>query len=399
MTHTNGLPIVPLGDVLSHRKEFVRIDDLNTYKRCRVQLHAKGVVLRDEVEGAVMKTKSQQVCRTDELLVAEIDAKVGGYGLVPAELDGAIVSSHYFLFPCTRERIEPQFLAYFVRTPYFRDQVAARGSTNYAAIRPQHVLQYQIPLPPLSEQRRIVAKIDRLAARIDESRALRNLSAIVMRTVMGNAIGRLFPEQHTTSLGDYVVDDCYGTSEKSYDEPIGVPILRMGNIQNGTLDVRELKHLQVSERDREKWILRKGDILVNRTNSAELVGKCAVFDLEGDWGFASYLIRIRLDATRADPRLVARYINSPVGRAYMFRERKQMTGQANVNSKKLKALPLSLPPLPEQRRIVAYLDGLQAKVDELKRLQADSAAELDALLPAILDRAFKGQLSDIDDRA
>jgi type I restriction enzyme S subunit len=83
----------------------------------------------------------------------------------------------------------------------------------------------------------------------------------------------------------------------------------------------------------------------------------------------------------------------------MFRERKQMTGQANVNSKKLKALPLSLPPLPEQRRIVAYLDGLQAKVDELKRLQADSAAELDALLPAILDRAFKGQLSDIDDRA
>ena len=133
-------------------------------------------------------------------------------------------------------------------------------------------------------------------------------------------------------------------------------------------------------------------IVVNRTNSAELVGKCAVFDLERDFAFASYLIRLRLDADRADPLLVASFINSPAGRAYMFSERKQMTGQANVNATKLKALPLALPPLPEQRRIVAELDALQAEVDALKRLQAETATELDALLPAILDRAFKGEL-------
>ena len=76
----------------------------------------------------------------------------------------------------------------------------------------------------------------------------------------------------------------------------------------------------------------------------------------------------------------------------MFRERKQMTGLANVNAKKLKSLPMPLPPLDEQRRIVAYLDGLQAQVDALKKLQTQTAAELDALLPAILDRAFKGEL-------
>jgi type I restriction enzyme S subunit len=76
----------------------------------------------------------------------------------------------------------------------------------------------------------------------------------------------------------------------------------------------------------------------------------------------------------------------------MFSERKQMTGQANVNATKLKALPIALPPLAEQRRIVAELDALQAEVDALKRLQAETEAELDALLPAILDRAFKGEL-------
>ncbi len=90
-------PVVPLADVLRHRKEFITIDDIQRYKRCRVQLHAKGVLLRDIISGADIKTKKQQVCRAGEFLVAEIDAKMGGFGLVPAELDGAVVSSHYFL--------------------------------------------------------------------------------------------------------------------------------------------------------------------------------------------------------------------------------------------------------------------------------------------------------------
>lgn len=97
-TATTTYPLVPLGEVLSHRKEFIEIDDLGTYKRCRVQLHAQGIVLRDVVVGAEVKTKRQQVCRTGEFLVAEIDAKLGGFGIVPPELNEAIVSSHYFLF-------------------------------------------------------------------------------------------------------------------------------------------------------------------------------------------------------------------------------------------------------------------------------------------------------------
>ncbi len=166
----------------------------------------------------------------------------------------------------------------------------------------------------------------------------------------------------------------------------------MNCLQNGILDIRDLKYLNIAEKDRAKWILQRNDILVNRTNSAELVGKCAVFDIKGEWDFASYIIRIRLDVLRADPYLIARYINSPIGREYMFRERKQMTGQANVNSRKLKALPIRLPPLTEQRRIVSCLDTFQAKVDSLKKLQKQTAAELDALLPSILDKAFKGEL-------
>ena len=85
-----------------------------------------------------------------------------------------------------------------------------------------------------------------------------------------------------------------------------------------------MKYLHIPEKDHARFVLKRGDILVNRTNSAELVGKCAVFDVDDDYAFASYLIRLRLDTEKADSRLVASYINSPIGRAYMFSERKQI---------------------------------------------------------------------------
>jgi type I restriction enzyme S subunit len=249
----------------------------------------------------------------------------------------------------------------------------------------------------LAEQCRGLTRIEELATQVNEARTLRHEAAEQAKVLVANEIKMLFEKgEHNGwkcgTLGDYVVDDCYGTSEKTHEDASGTPVLRMGNIQNGLLDLRDLKYLHIAEKDRPKFILKRGEILVNRTNSAELVGKCAVFDQDRDFAFASYLIRLRLDTDKAEPRLVASYINSPVGRAYMFSERKQMTGQANVNATKLKALPIALPPLAEQRRIVAELDALQAEVNALKRLQAESAVELDALLPSILDKAFKGEL-------
>ncbi len=160
-------PVVALGDVLRQRKEFITIDDTQQYKRCRVQLHARGVVLRDLVSGSDIKTKKQQVCRARELLVAEIDAKVGGFGLVPDELDGAVVSSHYFLFEIDRTVLEPRYLDHYCRTERFRAQVEAQGSTNYAAIRPADVLAYTLPLPPVREQQAIVDRLDGL---VDKTR-------------------------------------------------------------------------------------------------------------------------------------------------------------------------------------------------------------------------------------
>ena len=168
------MPLTEFNEFLHYRKEFIRINDLEAYKRARVQLHWRGVVLRDQVEGALIKTKDQQVARDGELLVAEIDAKVGGIGLVPPELDGAVVSSHYFLFEIDEGKCLRRWLEYFIRSGALEDQIAARGSTNYAAIRPHHVLDCEMPIPSIADQRRIVARIEELSAKIEEARRLRH---------------------------------------------------------------------------------------------------------------------------------------------------------------------------------------------------------------------------------
>ncbi|MDP3914318.1 MAG: restriction endonuclease subunit S [Bacteroidota bacterium] len=151
------------------------IDDAKIYKRCRVKLYGNGVVLRDPdgIEGKEIKTKRQQVCKTNDFLVAEIDAKFGGYGIVPTELNGAIVSSHYFLFEIDTTQLLSEFLEIVVKCNDFSKQVKSTGSTNYSAIRPYHVLGYLIPLPSLEEQNILVQAYNN---RIAEAKRLEDVA-------------------------------------------------------------------------------------------------------------------------------------------------------------------------------------------------------------------------------
>lgn len=370
-----------------------------TYRQLGVQLWGRGAYEREVLDGGGTRYKTLSRVEADDIVVNKIWARNGSVAVVPPNLAGCYVSGEFPTFSAARDRLDPRWFHWYTKTPELWDQCdeKSRGTSGKNRIRPEKFLEIKIPLPHPDEQRRIVSRIEELATKLEQARAMREETAAAVEILVGAEIQRLFtlgPKWGwvVKPLGDYVLDDCYGTSEKANDDGSGTSILRMGNIQKGRLDTRNLKYLRIKDKDRGKWILQKGDILVNRTNSAELVGKCAVFDLDGEYAFASYIIRLRLDTTRALPRLIAAYINSPIGRAYMFSERKQMTGQANVNSKKLKALPIPLPALAEQQRILDHLDDLQAKVDSLKKLQSETAAELDALMPSILAKAFRGEL-------
>jgi len=297
-------------------------------------------------------------------------------------------------------QLDPAWLSLALRRLWARGYFAEQcnrwiGQAGFNATKLKEV---EIPLPPLDEQRRIVARIEALFDRIAEAQRLRAAAEEDAEQLMPAALEGVFQETETRGWPTRTVGDVvkgkpqYGTSQKASEEPIGVPVLRMGNIVDGKVSFNDLKYMDLPPDEEAKYLLCNGDILFNRTNSAELVGKAAVYPGGRQAVFASYLIRIVADPHTALPHFVVAYINSPQGRRYIQSQLTRAIGQVNVNAKKLGAMPLPIPPLPEQRRIVAYLDSVQDQVAELKRLQAVSAAELERLSGAVLDRAFRGEL-------
>lgn len=387
-------PKVRLGEVIRHRKEFITIDDLANYRRPRVQLHAQGIVLRDEVPGALIKTKAQQVCRAGEFLVAEIDAKLGGYGIVPEVLDGTIVSSHYFLFVVEENKLDRRFLDFFIRTPGFREQIEAQGSTNYAAIRPSHVLDYTMPLPTLPEQRRVVARIEELAAQIDEARTLRQQAVEEVEALDSTLSSKcLRAVKKTEALGELIAAGTsisYGVLVPGPKVEDGVPFIRIQDLAVKNAPPRPSKRIsREAERAYARTRLNGGEVLVAVVGAT--IGKIGV--VPDSWrgaNIARAVCRI-VPGPRIDRDFLVHVLQSVDAQTH-FRVTTRTLAQPTLNVRQLEQTRIPVPPLHEQRRIVAELDALQAQVDELKQLQAETAAELDALLPSILDRAFKGNM-------
>ena len=184
----------------------------------------------------------------------------------------------------------------------------------------------------------------------------------------------------------------YGTSAKASTDPDGVPVLRMGNIVDGRLSTDALKYLPAGHSEFPDLLLDAGDVLFNRTNSAELVGKTAVYrGVPSPCSFASYLIRVRLIDGYA-PDSLAYYLNSSLGRAWVASVVAQQVGQANVNGSKLQALAVPVPPAVEQVRIVAEVERRLSLIDDLEAAVSANLKRANRLRQAILKRAFAGKL-------
>lgn len=198
-----------------------------------------------------------------------------------------------------------------------------------------------------------------------------------------------------STIGEQAEVIQYGSGAKcgpSTDED-DVPVLRMGNVRDGALVWNSLKYLPSDHRDFPKLFLEPGDLLFNRTNSAELVGKSAVFDSDRTASFASYLIRVRL-RTGVLPEWANMVINSPVGREYVASVVSQQVGQANVNGTKLKAFPLPVPPLEEQALRVSEHAVVVESRERLETALGTAIAQEGGLRRSLLAAAFSGRLAD-----
>lgn len=250
-------------------------------------------------------------------------------------------------------------------------------------IRKSDLESFPILLPPMDEQQRIVDLLNR-AARID---ALRRRAAERFREFVPALFVKMFgdPVQNpmgwpTERLGDCCVEVQYGTSQKANDRGEGIPMLRMGNVTyDGDLDDTNLKHVALSDAEIAKYRLRTGDILFNRTNSRELVGKTGLWDGRYPAVAASYFVRLRLDVSRVNPAYIWAAMNSTSVKDRLFAMARGAIGQANINAKELKSISLPVPPVDLQHRYAENAEAAGA-VAHVRELSTRSGATLIASL-------------------
>lgn len=284
-------------------------------------------------------------------------------------------------------RLDAAYLYHWLRTNRKYLESQGNGAT-FKEVSKSVVARIEIPLPPIAEQRRIAAILDQAddlrRKRRETLDRLQQLKSISFKTMFLDPQATDFPWGR---IQDLTSSTQYGTSEKAGDSG-EFPILRMGNLTyEGEIDTSGLKYLDLSPREVDKYTVAPGDILFNRTNSPDLVGKTAIFREREVYAFAGYLVRLRVK-DRADPEFVSGYLNSKRGKAVLRGMCKAIIGMANINAQELRSIPIPIPPLDLQRAYAARV----AEIDKLKAQHRAHLAKLDALFASLQHRAFRGEL-------
>ena len=252
----------------------------------------------------------------------------------------------------------------------------------------------RFPLPPLDEQRRIVGLLDRAAEirrRADAARAkARAIIPALFLDTFGDPAAN--PKQWpVATVGDLLESAAYGTSQKANDQDDGIPIIRMGNVTtSGQLDTNDLKYIQIAGQERAKAELLEGDLLFNRTNSKELVGKTGLWDGRFEAVAASYFIRLRVNRSFCSPSYIWAFFNTSQMKRVLFHTARGAIGQANINAKELRAFRVAVPPLPLQTAFAEQAGRLES----LARHLDAAAPKADAIAAGLSAEVFRSSRLD-----
>lgn len=251
-----------------------------------------------------------------------------------------------------------------------------------------------IPFPPLDEQQRIVAVLDEAFEGLDRAdfNAEANLqNARALFDVRRAEIFSLDAEGEEVFLGDVCKRFEYGTAAKSASRG-SIPVLRMGNLQDGEIDWSDLVYSD-DPKDSRRYRLSPGDVLFNRTNSPAHVGKTSIYDGEQPAIFAGYLIRVVPDTRRLTPQFLNHFLNSDIAREYGRSVMGTSVNQANISGGRLKNYKIHIPTLARQAELAAELDRLKATVKPLQQHYRKRADDLKQLRRSLLMKAFAGSLT------
>jgi len=389
---SKSFPMVQLGEILTLYQEYIDEPEAKVYPKLSVKLYGKGIVIDTSVDGTSLKMKRHQIAQSGQVILSEIWGKKGAIGLVPPEGDGALCTSHFFLFDICHEKIEKRYLQAIFTANYLQDQLdnEAKGTTGYAAVRPKHLLSAVIPLPPLEEQQRIVARIEELAAKVEEARELRRKAVEEVNQLIITSRARIFEEalRHgVRKLKDVAMLERGKFSHRPRNDPRFFdgdhPWIQIAEIESSNKYIKKWTQTLNDEGLNISKKFPKGTLLIS---IAATIGSVGILDFD-------CCIPDSIVAVTPKSGISSEYLYHYFG--YLrtnLEELAPQSTQKNINLEILTSLSVPFLQLSEQEQIVDYLNDLQSKVDSMKRMQSETSAELHALLPSILDKAFKGEL-------
>lgn len=387
----------PLGELLTKSDNWVVLDAEREYKEVTVRLWGRGVALRGIVSGPTVAGTRRMQVNAGEFIVSRIDARNGAFGLISEELDSAVVTNDFPVFSVNEERVLSSYLNWLSKTNDFVEacKAASEGTTNRVRLKEDRFLQIEIPLPPLAEQRRIVAKIERLAGKIEEARGLRELALSASDAILHSAARLAFSELRNCpsvmleSVCSSVIDCLH--SNPVYSET-GIPTIRSSDVGWGMLLIDQARRTSGSEYERRtlRGKPMPGDIIIVREGGG--TGKAGIVEEGHMVSLGQRVMQVTPDTTKVLPRFFLHQWLSPIVQEDQIQGSTKGSASPHLNISAMKKFRFLLPSLAEQAKIVAYLDRMHQRMSQAKLIQSQAAAELDALLPAILDRAFKGAL-------
>jgi type I restriction enzyme S subunit len=308
---------------------------------------------------------------------------VGATGIIKAHM--AINQDLKGLIP--RREVSPEYIAWFVSSQAVTLQRKSSGST-VKGITTGVLASLAIPLPPLDEQRLIVRLLDRAAEIKRRAGAARAKARAIIPALFLDTFGDPATNPMgwpVVTVGELLESAAYGTSQKANDRGEGIPMIRMGNVTiGGQLDTSDLKHIDIAGQEREKAEVLEGDLLFNRTNSKELVGKTGLWDGRFEAVAASYFIRLRVKRDQCSPAYLWAFFNTQFMKRALFDTARGAIGQANINAKELRAFRVGSPPLDLQTTFAEQVHRLEAVARHLDA----AAAKADAMAAGLSAEVF-----------
>ena len=279
--------------------------------------------------------------------------------LLDSETEKNIYSTGFYAVRANPEVITTECLYYLIDSELFLAQKDKNCSgATQKAITNGGMAKIEISVPALSEQGILVDKLKHLTQLIADKKKQLNLFDEIIKSRFIEMFGdpKLNPRKwDMVTIGDIATDVRYGTSRPA-TEGGRYPYLRMNNLTyEGYLDLTDLKHIDIPDNEIEKCVVRNGDVLFNRTNSVELVGKTCVYNLDSDMIIAGYIIRVRID-DRVLPVILSSYLNSTVMKEQLRSMAKGAVNQANINAQELRSIPIYLPPITLQHEFATFVE-------------------------------------------